>query len=191
MLNPGRSTTFQVQMSGATPGIHTATVSFGNNEGNENPYSFAVSGIVLPTRIIDDGDLEFAMFPLPGEPGGWGQIGGPGRGFDYKYNRHIAGVDEFATWTFNVTPGVYRVSTTWAFGFAGFDDAAPFTIFDGPVAGGIVRGGRNVDQKVDPAGTDYPAGFMFPLGTASSTRWERIDVVHITGDTLTVLFTGR
>jgi hypothetical protein len=28
---------------------------------------------------------------------------------------------------------------------------------------------------------------MFPAGTASSTAWERIDVVNITGDTLTVL----
>jgi hypothetical protein len=186
-LGPGQFTTFAVRMNGTQPGFQSATVSFGNTDGNESPFEFTVSGTVLSTRIIDDGDPGFQMSPLPGAPGGWGQIGGPGREFDYKFNRNIAGVDEFATWTFSVTPGVYRVSTTWAFGFAGFDDAAPFTIFDGTVAGGVVRGGRNVNQKLDPSGGDYPPGFMFPLGTAGSTSWERIDVVNITGNTLTVL----
>ncbi|MBI3464129.1 MAG: choice-of-anchor D domain-containing protein, partial [Planctomycetes bacterium] len=156
-------------------------------DGNEELFDFTVSGRVLSTRIIDDSDPGFSMSPAPGDPGGWGTIGGPGREFDYKFNRNLPGVDEFVTWTFNVTPGVYRVSTTWPFGFAGYDEAAPYTIFDGTVAGGIVRGGRNINQKLDPAGSDYPPGSMFPTGTASATTWGRIDVVQITGDTLTVL----
>ncbi|MBI3469216.1 MAG: hypothetical protein HY000_39940 [Planctomycetes bacterium] len=172
-------------MSGAITGNQTATVSFGNSDANENPYDFTVTGTVRPTKIIDDGDPGFSMWPLPSELGGWGQAGGPGREFDYKYNRNY-GIDAFVTWTFNVTPGVYRVSTTWPFGFSGYDNAAPFTIFDGTVADGVVVGGRNVNQQIDPDDTDYPAGFMFPAGTSGSTMWERIDEVIINGTMLTV-----
>jgi hypothetical protein len=126
------------------------------------------------------------MSPSPTDPGGWGQISGPGREFDYRFNRNNVGVDELTSWTFNVTPGAYRVSTTWAFGFSGFAEAAAFTIFDETAAGRVVRGGRNINQKASPAGADYPPGFMFPAGTAGATTWERIDTVNITGDALTV-----
>ncbi|MBI3462093.1 MAG: choice-of-anchor D domain-containing protein [Planctomycetes bacterium] len=196
MLNPGQSTTFLVQMSGATTGVQTATVSFGNSDGNEDPYDFTVTGTVRSTRIIDDRDPGFLMSPAPVEPGGWGINGGAGRpgedgtgNYDYVYNINNPGVDEVATWTFNVTPGQYRMSTTWPFNFFAYDDAAPFTIFDGTVAGGIVRGGRNIDQKNGvPNDTFYPDGFGFPPGFPPSlARWETIDVVNISGDTLTVL----
>jgi hypothetical protein len=181
----GQSTTFVMEMSGATTGGQTAAVSFGASDGNEHPFDFTVSGTVRTTNIIDDGDPGFFMSPAPGEPGGWGQAGGPGREFDYKYNRNT-GVEALVTWTFNVTPGVYRVSTTWPFGFSGYDDAAPYTIYDGTLAGGVLVGSRNINQKLDPAGADYPPGFMFPAGTASSTAWERIADVNITGTLLTV-----
>jgi hypothetical protein len=185
-LAPGQSTTFVIEMSGAVTGVRTGTVTFGNGDSDENPFNFAVSGTVRTTKIIDDGDPGFFTSPAPIQPGGWGQAGGPGREFDYHYNRNHPGVDEYVTWTFNVTPGVYRVSTTWPFGSPGYDDAAPFTIFDGMLAGGVVVGGRNINQKVAPDDTDYPPGFMFPAGTSGATNWERIDEVTITGDTLTV-----
>jgi hypothetical protein len=183
----GQSTTFRVRMNAITTGPQSGSVSFNSNDVNEATFNFTLSGTVLSTNVIDDGDPGFAMSPSPASPGGWGTIGGPGREFDYKYNRNNPGVDEVATWTFNVTPGMYRVSTTWPFGFAGYDEAAPFTIFDGSLTGPVsVVGGRNINQKLDPDDTDYPDGFLFPAGTSASTRWERIDVVNITSDFLTV-----
>ncbi|MBI3461499.1 MAG: choice-of-anchor D domain-containing protein, partial [Planctomycetes bacterium] len=194
-LEPGESTTFVVQMNSAAPGFHTAVVIFGNSDTDENPFDFTVSGTVLSTRIIDDGDPGFAADPALFTLGGWGYNAGAGRpgaesdtNYDYVYNINNPDVDEIATWTFNVTPGQYRVSTTWPFSFSAFDDAAPFTIFDGTVAGGIIRGGRNIDQKnTVPDDTFYPDGFGFPPGFGGLARWETIDVVNITGDTLTVL----
>ncbi|MBI3463634.1 MAG: choice-of-anchor D domain-containing protein [Planctomycetes bacterium] len=51
-----------------------------------------------------------------------------------------------------------------------------------------VRGGRNIDQKNGvPDDTFYPDGFGFPPGFGSLARWETIDVVNISGNTLTVL----
>jgi hypothetical protein len=180
-LDPGQSTTFVIRMHGEATGARTATVSFGNSDGDEGPFDFQVSGAVRTTNIIDDGDPGSSISPLPVEPGGWGQIGGPGREFDYKYNRNL-GVEAVASWTFNVTPGRYRVSTTWAFGFSGFDDQAPFSIYDGA----DFVGGRNIDQQLDPDDADYPDGFMFPPGTSGATKWERIGDVIIHGGTLTV-----
>jgi hypothetical protein len=186
-LTPGASTTFVVQMSGDVTGPRAGTISFATNDGNEDPFNFTFSGNVHTYNIIDDGDAGFVSSPLPGQLGGWGQMGGPGRGFDYQYNRDNPGVGpEFTTWTFNVTPGQYRVSATWAFPADYFDDAAPFTIFDGGVSGTVV-GGRYIDQKNSgPNDTDYPTGFEFLLGTSGSQNWERVDIVNITGTTLTV-----
>jgi hypothetical protein len=197
LVLPGESTKLRILMSGQTPGFHTATVTFGNSDSDEGPYNFTVSGTVLATYLMDDRDPGFTSSPTVAQPGGWGYSTAAGRGgrdnanfYDYEFNRNNPGVNEMATWTFNVTPGQYRVSTTWPFfpgASGGFDDASPFTIFDGTVAGGIVRGGRNINQQVAPDDTDYPAGFGFPPGVGGVTAWERIDVVNITGNTLTVL----
>ncbi|MBI3467248.1 MAG: VCBS repeat-containing protein, partial [Planctomycetes bacterium] len=75
VLAPGTSTTFTIRMSGETPGVHTATVSFGNSDPDESLYNFTVTGMVRTTNIVDDGDPGFSMSPLPVEPGGWGQMG--------------------------------------------------------------------------------------------------------------------
>lgn len=42
---PGGSTTFTVQFSPTALGVRTAEISFINNDSNENPFNFAISGI--------------------------------------------------------------------------------------------------------------------------------------------------
>ncbi|MBK8432678.1 MAG: choice-of-anchor D domain-containing protein [Chloroflexi bacterium] len=46
------STTFQVALTAATPGSYTGTVSFANNDTNENPFTFTVSGTVIAPEIV-------------------------------------------------------------------------------------------------------------------------------------------
>jgi hypothetical protein len=194
-LAPGQATSFVVQMTGAEPGNHTATVSIHSSDEDDDPYNFTVAGTALSTYVLDDGDPGYARSPALPDPGAWGYVAGAGRGgrdnahfYDYDYNLNHPLVEEVATWTFNVTPGVYRVSATWpSFGVLPyFEDAAPFTIFDGTVEQGVIVGGRNLNQQLPPDDSDYPPGFGFPPAVLGVTAWERIGLVNITGNTLTV-----
>ncbi len=45
-IAPGSSTTFQLRLTAATAGNFSGTVSFDNNDSDENPFTFAVSGTV-------------------------------------------------------------------------------------------------------------------------------------------------
>lgn len=47
-LISGNSTTFAVQLDAIALGTFSGTLSFGNNDSDENPYNFVVSGIVNP-----------------------------------------------------------------------------------------------------------------------------------------------
>ncbi|MFP6693459.1 MAG: SdrD B-like domain-containing protein, partial [Pirellulales bacterium] len=71
-LNPGESTTFELQLDGNISGMLAGTVSFANNDVDENPFEFTVQGFVniaAPEiqllaasgvgQIIDDGDPDF------------------------------------------------------------------------------------------------------------------------------------
>jgi Ca2+-binding RTX toxin-like protein len=42
----GGSDTFKVRLTAATAGTYAGNISFANNDGNENPYNFAVKGVV-------------------------------------------------------------------------------------------------------------------------------------------------
>jgi hypothetical protein len=163
-------------MNAATPGSHSAAITLGSNDGDESPFEFAVSGTVLATKIIDDRHPLHAPTGYVDSAGSnWGTLSGVGREQDLRYTRKLDG-SEVATWTFDVTPGQYRVSATWPFGSTGYDEASPFTVFDGPaVAGGNVRGGRNLNQQVDP-------NDRFAFGS----WWEDVGVVNISDNTLTV-----
>ena len=62
---PGGFTTFDITFNPSTVGIRTATISFVNNDGNENPYNFSIQGTGTEQEInmqgnavsIVDGDL--------------------------------------------------------------------------------------------------------------------------------------
>lgn len=79
-----------------------------------------------------------------------------------------------ATWTFaDVAPGRYLVSTTWT----NAPDRAtnsPFTIFDG-AAGGTIASQLDVNQEFAPNEFD-----------ADGVSWRNLDIVDVTGTTLTV-----
>ncbi|WP_165698738.1 choice-of-anchor D domain-containing protein [Bremerella volcania] len=45
-LSPGQSTTFQLRLVAANSGNYGGTISFATNDSDENPFDFAVSGVV-------------------------------------------------------------------------------------------------------------------------------------------------
>ena len=96
---PGSSTTFAVQLTAASTGTYSGTVSFTTNDPNTTTYSFAVSGtvaVVPTTQIIDDSNPSgFTV------TSGWISYGGQG----YLNGVHYAAAgngSQVATWTFTV-----------------------------------------------------------------------------------------
>ena len=56
---PGNSATFDLTFTPATPGSHSALITIGNNDSDENPYTFAVAGTgqtAVSGRIIWEND---------------------------------------------------------------------------------------------------------------------------------------
>lgn len=50
-IAPNQSATFSIQLDAATVGTFNATLSFNNNDKDENPYNFAISGAVEPSEV--------------------------------------------------------------------------------------------------------------------------------------------
>jgi hypothetical protein len=53
VLTPNTSTSFTLRLNATTVGSYNGTVSFANNDSNENPYNFTVSGTVTGVPEID------------------------------------------------------------------------------------------------------------------------------------------
>ena len=72
ILQPGESTTFVVQLTAAASGDYSGELSFGNDDPDEAPFNFFISGTVdpppSPVQIIDNGDLDFST---TGQWSGW------------------------------------------------------------------------------------------------------------------------
>ena len=124
-LAPGASTTFALRLQSATSGVFGGLLSLANNDADESPYDLNLVGTVSgsTTRIIDDGDVGFSFV------GNWQISQGQGYQNDIHYITSDGGND-VARWTFDVTPGRYRVSATWSADGNRATDA-PFTILDG------------------------------------------------------------
>jgi hypothetical protein len=56
---PGANTSFVVTFSPPTIGTKTATISIVNNDSNENPYNYDLSGVCIQTFFDSDGDGIF------------------------------------------------------------------------------------------------------------------------------------
>jgi hypothetical protein len=64
-IEAGTATSLEVVFTPTAAGSRTATVTFGNSDGNENPYSFAIGGnatqaevaLLGNSQLISDGDL--------------------------------------------------------------------------------------------------------------------------------------
>jgi uncharacterized protein YkwD len=124
-------------------------------------------------RIIDNGDAGYHT------TGRW--YYGKGTMFngaylgDANYRRGGAG-NNVATWSFTVTPGVYRVSATWA-AFTNAASDARYTVLDGA----SVRARTTVNER------QYPAGRR-----ADGAVWKDIGVwIRVTGRRLTVRLDGK
>ncbi len=171
ILAVNATASFTVTMNTASAGTKSGSLSFVNNDGNENPFNFGLAGNVMATGavpiVIDDGDAGFAL------TGTWANVAGYGFGSDAKAATGSDGTKR-ATWTFTgLTAGTYQIDASW---LPGTDRAAnaPYTIRDG--VGGTVLSNVAVNQKNAPAGAVSQGGRpFFMLGT-----------VTITGDTLVV-----
>ncbi len=106
-------------------------------------------------QVIDDGAEGFAA------TGDWEPFNGQGLNGDLHFSDAGNGSD-VVTWTFNgLTPGRYRVSTTWS-AHANRATNAPFTILDGTVQRGNIR----VNQELIPQANVVVNGNNFQdLGT--------------------------
>jgi hypothetical protein len=167
-VGAGHSVELVLQFRPAPPGTYSGQAVIHTNDP-DGPFTFDITGTVLPTRIIDD---ELWVSGYEDGPGfdTWATLSGAGREGDFRYARNVLGT-ETATWTFtNLPPGQYRVSATWPFGSPFYDAAARFLVFDGNLVGA-----RYLNQQ------SAPDDFL-----AFDTWWEEIDLVNVTGESLSV-----
>jgi len=171
-LAAGQATTFAVRLDASTAGTFSGQISFTNNDADEGPFNFAISGTVTaapaPTapQIIDNGEAGFDFI------GDWWVYEGGGFNNNVYYTPWGFGLDG-AFWSFDVTPGQYRVSATWLYGSSQASDA-PFTVFDGAATWETVL----VDQTLAP--NDF---------VDEGSAWETLGTFEIATDTLTVMLT--
>jgi hypothetical protein len=174
-IPPGGTATLVVRLDASSVGSFSGTLSFATNDPDENSFQFTVSGAVAnPTvvQIMDDGDAGYST------SGSWSTYQSPqsGRNNDWQYAVNSSG-PATATWSFNnLTPGQYRVSTTWGANPA-FAANARYSIL--AVSGGMVLGSSLINQQQAP--NDF---------TDQGSAWEDVKTVTITGSTLVVELTN-
>ncbi len=162
-LQPGQSTAFEVEFAATASGTYSGEVSFGNDDADENPFNFAVTGIVQTVLIVDDGDVNFST------SGSWGKSSSGGFQGDTQYNAAGSGAD-IAVWNFQLIPGVYHLAASW---LAGTNRAnnSPFTVLDGAAELATIR----LNQKIAPDD-------IIDQGTS----WESLGTFHVATGSLTV-----
>jgi len=168
-LAAGESTTFVVKMDATAQGQPSGMLSFDNNDPDENPFNFTITGTVDPpppaVQIVDNGDAGFSAV------GSWQRW--QGQGYQNDIHEGIPGSgSDVAGWSFaGLLPGNYQVAATWT-SYTNRASDAPFSIFDG----GTLLNTATVNQQLAP--NDFAgAGVM----------WERLGtIVTITSDRLVV-----
>jgi hypothetical protein len=156
-LAPGATTTFIVQLGAAAAGSYSGTLSFGTNDSNNNPYSFTVSGTVGTTQVVDDDQSGFTA------TSGW--LFAQGSNYTQYYNSDThyifgrVGSTDVASWSFNVTPGVYEVSASWV-PYSNRATNAQYTI----LLGNTVLGTATINQQNAPGGYSYNGAQWQDLG---------------------------
>ncbi|MBM4090177.1 MAG: choice-of-anchor D domain-containing protein, partial [Planctomycetes bacterium] len=166
-LPRGESTTFTIRLDAAKPGSFSGTLSFVNNDSDENPFEFTVSGTVeedTTVRIVDDGDPGFLT-----SASGWTYRASGGYNADEYWTQNGSG-SRTATWQFVVHPGKYRVAATYA-AQSYWATNSPFSIRDGSNLLGTVR----LDQSAAP--DDF---------TDQGFGWAMLGEFEVTGNSLIV-----
>jgi hypothetical protein len=169
-LPPGGEVTFTIRFLGTASS--SGSISFSNNDADESPFSFTISGTVAPVRIFDNGDNVFSTV------GNWEPFDGQGFQNDVHFSAAGTGAD-VASWTIPVSPGQYRVSVTWSTHANRATDAR-FTVLNG----GTELATININQELPPAGA-LPDGV-----TDAGFNWQFLGGIHnITGSTLVIRLT--
>ena len=108
VLSMNEETTFTIELLADSVGTPSGTLSFANNDGDENPFNFDLTGEVTQTLIVDNGDPDFAT------NGNW--LIANDQGFEADVHFIAAGTGQnTATWTFaNLAAGDFRVSVTYS-----------------------------------------------------------------------------
>ena len=171
-LAAGASTTFTVRMQSSSEASLSGAITFANNDSDEGPFDITLQGTVASTppappapavQIKDNGDAGFAA------TGSWKSYVGQGHDNDVHYAAAGSG-SSVASWTFDVDPGVYRVSSTW-WAHQNRASDAPFSILDGSQLVG------QVDVNQETLKSDL---------VADGTTWQHLGQFTITGETLVV-----
>ncbi|MBI1337329.1 MAG: choice-of-anchor D domain-containing protein [Phycisphaera sp.] len=175
-LAPNTSTTLTVELTAGGVGDFSGLLGFETNDGDENPFRINLAGQVTNVppppvvQVIDDRDAGFTT------SGTWGSSVEPGRyvGDDHSYAINGNG-GNVANYTFtNLTPGVYKVYTTWR-GDSNRASNTPYTVLDNGTTLGTVR----VNQRYAPSGITS-GGFNY---SQVGSTW------NITSSTLVVRLT--
>jgi hypothetical protein len=125
-----------------------------------------VAAPVVPdnsTQIVDDRDNGFST------SGAWRNFAGAGRDRDVLFSSQGLG-DDIAQWSFIVSPGQYRISTTWA--------PHPNRASDAPYevrADGNLLGSKRVNQR------GAPTSFR-----ADGSMWQDLGTFAVPGNSLVV-----
>ena len=108
---------------------------------------------------IDDDAYQFGARAVPVPPGG--------------------GINNTATWTIPVpAEGYYQVYVTWPADLGLGATDAPFSVYDGTVAGGVLEETVDVDQRFEPDDLIY-----------NDQGWQRLGSYEITNGQITVQLT--
>jgi hypothetical protein len=171
-LAAGASTTFTLQLNAAAAGTFGGWISLVNNDSDENPFSFQVSGAVTDpnapyTQIIDDGSPGHSLV------GSWTRNATKGYGGDILTAPAGSGSVQ-SSWSFASIPnGVYQVWATWKISSVNATNA-PFMLYDGAQLMSTVR----KSQRQTPATSD------------GTTLWESLGTITVTGGRLVVKLTN-
>ena len=184
VVAPAAQATFTVELSTATVGAFNGSVSFANNDADENPFNFDIAGTInqpAPTgiRIIDNGDTGFST------TGNFNFVAGYGFGNDALAGNGINGV-ETAEWVFDslAANSTHDVAVTWLRG-SDREAAVTYVIRDG--VGGAILDTVVVDQTQNPNGTVTGGRPFESLGTFTTTSGTLVVELSTAGTTKAVI----
>ncbi len=169
------TTTFTMTQDTTTIGTFTATVSMGNNDGDESPFEFTVTGEVsggppAGATIVDDGDAGFHV-----ASGAWGS-GGGSQFFQSDHRYHAPGSgSSVVEWEFSgLVPGaMYQVAATWAGTWNRATDA-PFTVTDGVTSLTVDKDQGQAPDDFTDQGSSWEFLTDLTLDAGSSTLTVRL-----------------
>jgi hypothetical protein len=160
VLLAGESTTFVLRLDAAAAGNYAGQFLLANDDGDESPFTFDVSGSAVSlVQIIDNGAAGNARV------GAWTAVNNRG----FQNDIHVAtkgNGSKRSNWTFSALPaGEYRVWATWTGGSANASNA-PYQIFYGGATAPTIR----MNQRTAANGLVANGGNWRFLATVNATQ---------------------